>query len=330
MAFLTLLLLIVRRYVAAAVMALLTLGLNSYTEQIPLRLKHDAPQVKPEGTIRVLAYNICGKVEYAAIHATPEFRSYLEGIDADIVFLPENTVGVSPQLEQCMKENYPYSLHDFEAFEKTAGSYADFSIYSRFPLRNYKNYELDRTEVWHKHPDLDSLEVQLMHPTFMAYEVTATIQGRDVTLLHVHLRSNAYDQAKRESDGRRQKVHSILDRLKMGCAFRLEEAKVIRDSLQNCSHPIMVCGDFNDLSGSAPLRIIQNCRAEHPDRRLREPLRDAWWHGGQGFGFTFKDQHLLLRLDHILYSDDFRLQAVRVDDVPYSDHLPLIADFTFY
>ena len=56
-------------------------------------------------------------------------------------------------------------------------------------------------------------------------------------------------------------------------------------------------------------------------------LKDAWWEGGNGFGFTYKGWHLRLRLDHILYSDEFELCDVRVVDSDVSDHRVLVADF---
>lgn len=321
------LLLLFRRLRGAAVTAVLLLLANSWTEQIPVHWQREMPDQKPASTIRILEYNVCGKVEYAKIHETPEFLDFFTRMDADILFLPENTGGVVPKLEAKLKSDYPYSLHSFPEFESKDFRYADYSIYSRYPLSNYRNYQVDNKKLLQEHPYLDSLAVVSLGTHFMAYEVTADIQGQAVTLLHVHMRSNSYDSARANADGRRQKAHNVYDRLLVGYAYRAAESQVVADMLRDCPNPLIICGDFNDLSGSRSLRVMQNCRRDNIHSDHRDRLRDAWWEGGLGFGFTYVDQHLWLRLDHILYSKEFDLQSIRVLDEPFSDHRPLVADF---
>lgn len=323
---LTLLLFVFRCHRAGVVSAILLLMLNGWTEQVPVRMRREVPKVKEPGTLRIFEYNICGKVEYAPLHGR-EFEEYVLGQDADFLFLPENTVGVAPHFDDTLRQVYPYSIHCFKAFEERKLDYADFTLYSKYPLSSYRNYQVDNQELIREHPYLDSLSVIRLGSHFMAYEATADINGRAVTLLHVHMRSNTYDTAIATDEGRRQKVHNIYERLQLGYAFRDAEARAVRDSLRNCHNPLIICGDFNDVSGSHSLRMIQDCRRDNVNADHRDRLRDAWWEGGQGFGFTFADMHLRLRLDHILYSREFELKAVSVPKVPYSDHRPLVADF---
>lgn len=321
--------LLFRCYRTSLAFFLVALTLNVLTEQVPVHLPHAVPAQREPGTLRVLTYNICGKIEYAPIHVDPSFREYFLRMDADFVFLPENNPGICPSFDDFMRSQYPYSLHCFPDFEGLRTACKDLTLYSHYPLSDYKNYEFDPKEVLRDRPYLDSAMVAIATTHFMAYEVTADVHGRKVTLLHLHMRSNNYDHAKTEADDRLHKLQPIYDNLILGYSIRHEEARVIARQLSDCPNPLLVCGDFNDLSGSSTLRIIQDCRRDNPHAHHRDRLRDAWWSGGLGFGFTFKDQHLLLRLDHILYSREFRLKAVMVDDQPFSDHLPLVADFDF-
>ena len=323
---LAILLLLLRRWRGSCFVLLVALAINWYTEQIPLHIPSAVPAVKPEGTIRVLEYNICGKVEYVPKHQQP-FLDFFKQVDADILFLPENSFGTTFKLEEMLKEMYPYSLHDFPEFEASQKTYPDQTLYSRYPLSNYQRYGIDTAALRMRHPYLDRQDIAKQGSDIMAFEVDAEIQGRTVTLLHIHLRTNGYDGAKEDATGKRSYVSNVYEALTFGYAFRGDEAEVIADSLRNCPNPLLICGDFNDISGSRSLRIIQDCRAENVHAEHRDRLQNAWWQGGCGYGFTFDDQHLLLRLDHILYSKEFQLQAVEVPMVDYSDHRPLVADF---
>lgn len=326
---LALLLLLLRRWRGSCFALLATLAFNWYTEQIPLNIPRSVPAQKPEGVIRVLEYNICGKASFVPNHQQP-FRDYFRQVDADVLFLPENSYGTTFELEKMLMEMYPYSLHDFPEFEAVKSiNYPDQTLYSRYPLSNYRRYSLNIDSLQARHPYLDPEAVAKQGSEIMAFEVTAQVHGRAVTFLHIHLRTNGYDGAKEESTGKRSLIRNIYEGLQFGYAFRGEEAEVIANALRNCPNPLLVCGDFNDFSGSRALRVIQDSRAENVHAEHRDRLQNAWWRGGLGYGFTFADQHLLLRLDHILYSKEFQLQGIVVQDVPYSDHRPLVADFVF-
>lgn len=84
--------------------------------------------------------------------------------------------------------------------------------------------------------------------------------------------------------------------------------------------PVVLCGDFNALPGSAPYRIVAE---KLHDAQARSPgFRPA---------ATFSSLQPLLRLDHIFTSAHFERRRVAVVRTAFSrvasDHLPLVADF---
>jgi len=327
---LALLLLLFRCWKTSFTLLLMAFVLNWWTEQIPLhRGVAEVPTVKEKGALRVLEYNVCGKVSYVPQHGDA-FIDYVRSVDADILFLPENCLGTCFALEKMLMKEYPYSLHNFREFEAVkTKNYPDQTLYSRYPIRDYKRYKLDMGEMLERHPCLDLDRVNQEGEEIMAFEVTADVDGTPVTLVHVHLRTNGFDRAKDEAAGKRSLAENIYAGLQFGYSYRDAESKAIAKELKDCPNPLLVCGDFNDFSGSRSVSRVQNCRKDNVHSDHRDRLQDAWWKGGSGFGFTFDDQHLKLRIDHILYSKEFELVGVSVANVPYSDHLPLIADFRF-
>jgi len=85
------------------------------------------------------------------------------------------------------------------------------------------------------------------------------------------------------------------------------------------TEPVLLCGDFNALPGSAPYRLAA--------AKLRDAQTTVGGHRPLG---TFSSTQPLVRLDHIFGSAHFERQRVHVvrNDLTRvaSDHLPLVAD----
>ena len=197
-------------------------------------------------------------------------------------------------------------------------------IYSKRPIRNYIRYkcftEIDtigytsmlKGEIWRikRHMPLYSAEIEVL-------------PNKWITLFSVHFRSNAYTTARRsmgEDASWRDGLPLYYENYKTGQKIRNWEADNLRlhlKALEEDDIPVIISGDFNDWSGSYCMNTIRN-----------GVYKDAWWEGGFGFGITYDDWHLKLRLDHILYSHHFRLENVYVVKSKFSDHRPLVADFT--
>ena len=81
---------------------------------------------------------------------------------------------------------------------------------------------------------------------------------------------------------------------------------------ENKDKNIIVCGDFNDTPVSYTYRTIINAGN----------LEDAFVHAGNGLGRTFNRHAMVVRIDHILYGEDFwEPHAAHVLDRPdRSDH----------
>lgn len=138
------------------------------------------------------------------------------------------------------------------------------------------------------------------------YRVELSNSQGTVALYCCHLFSNLVNSS-----------DNIFSSIKYGYSKRAEESRLIANTLKNEKHPAIVMGDMNDISGSYAIRMIQS-----------QNMKDAWWNGGVGFGNTFHDGLLQLRIDHIFYDENFEVCDIDVKHTDYSDHDALVGSFS--
>lgn len=99
---------------------------------------------------------------------------------------------------------------------------------------------------------------------------------------------------------------------------RKENAHFLKKAIKESSLPMIVMGDMNDFNHSAPMDSLKDVG-----------MRNAWWEGGFGYGATYHEGWLRLRIDHIYYNDKLKLKGVKVVETDLSDHNILVASFVF-
>ena len=138
------------------------------------------------------------------------------------------------------------------------------------------------------------------------YRVQLSHEKDTLAIYCCHLSSNLLDFSPNKWDA-----------LQKGYEERAKEADILYDALTHEKYPAIVMGDMNDISGSYTLGRIESAG-----------LTDAWWKGGFGYGTTYHDHGLRLRLDHILYDEHcLTLSDVKVIDTDASDHNALVGGF---
>lgn len=223
-------------------------------------------------------------------------------------------------------------------------TFCSMPFYSCLPQRNMQRYKCvgnisveDLTEAENK--EIDQMQKQ-MHVSSSEFEIEP---GHWITIFSGQLRSSAYSTARRSMD----KDASWFDGISLykrnyevGKRIRDYEAENVRRFVDEArtdpstgsetNMPVIVAGDQNDWCGSDCLDVLIGLKGSRSLKGLsgdKDQLKDAWWEGGNGFGWTYFGWHLRLRLDHILYSDELELVDVKVIDSDLSDHKPLVARF---
>ncbi len=280
-----------RSLIAGAIFLIVAISINIYTESIPLHISYFTNKIsqKKENKeqIRILTYNIKYNGEYMRQNkdSLKYIMEFFKQENADILVLPESRLmSTNKNLYNRLNEMYPYNTSsDFtgNAF------YIETFVFSRYPISNVRQYG-----------------------QHYIYEMNVNLPDeKKVKLIACHFDSNQSNSSLNRGEG-------IFNNIKNGYEKRAKEAQMICDSLKDYQGPIIIAGDFNDISGSESLNLLQD----------NLNLNDAWWKSGFGYGATSISKNLFFRLDHILYSAHFNSTAIDIPDVDFSDHYPIVTD----
>lgn len=298
-------------------------------------------------TFRVMTYNINNRVNADSLATdTLGLWQIVQEQHPDILCLHEAPIVARNPVGD--------SLDAYFGYHEEKPDHNRIALYSRFPFRNFIHYPaLGEVEV----PETDSLiEVEIKNlkhgmPVFSA-EIEVE-KDKWITVFSSHLRSNAYSVARRSMDHDsttwKDGIPLYYKNYKIAHAIRNWEAATVRhhlDSILSLNIPVVLAGDLNDFSGSDCINLltgvnglrskVEGLRSEGEGQRSKVEgqrsegesllLRDAWWERGNGFGVTYDEWHLKIRIDHILISKHFEVNQIWVPRYGLSDHYPLVAD----
>ena len=111
-----------------------------------------------------------------------------------------------------------------------------------------------------------------------------------------------------KADSIRSGTVRIARRLRRGVSLRAKEVARIAEHMAASPHPVVYCGDMNDVPMSYAYSI------------LSEGLEDAFVESGRGLGGTYLGKLPKLRIDHILHSPSIASWSFRTLPDQLSDH----------
>ena len=271
---------------------------------------------KQKEALRVMSWNI----EHFRIHehkTHPEIKaqmlSLINKYQPDVACFQEmvggdfdsTAINYVPYIAESLGyKNYFYSYDKRDDFDDK--HHYGIIIFSRYPI-------LEKHTIQYEPHNYNS--------TFQYIDI---LKGADtVRVFNAHMQSLKLSDSSRQyiEDPTKeldlQKSRTVISKLKTGFLKRKLQSERIKRAMDQSPHPVIVCGDFNDVPNSYAYNTIG------------KGLNNAFAEKGSGIGRTFAVISPTLRIDNIFADKKFKVtQFVRIKK-RLVDHFPIIADLEF-
>ena len=272
---------------------------------LTLYMPMHSTQEMPEGTIKLISYNVCtygGNYKYEKGFET--VYEYLKEQDADIVCLQEDVDSWRRYVMKWYKKIYAYN--DTTIFDPQDASFNGVGIHTKYPI-------LKKERIKYKSAANGSVAYFLKVNNDTIIVINNHLEG---TNLSNEDRIKYQKMIKGEMVKGTAKAETLflLDKLGKQAALRAPQAEAVHGSIESHrNYPIIVCGDFND----SPISYSR--------RTIAQGLTDCFQETGKGIGLSYNQKGFYFRIDHILCSEQFKPYNCVIDNkMDASDHYPII------
>lgn len=186
----------------------------------------------------------------------------------------------------------------------------------------YRDGEMSSNQILSRYRILRSGTIDTL-PRYRALWADLRIDKDTIRVVNLHLRSTAIRKEDTQflenheyilDNERKTKLHSIVSRLVENNRHRAVQAEAVSKFVASTKHPVILCGDFNDV----PLSYTYNI--------IRRGLKDTFSEMADGYAYTYDTTYGLLRIDNIFVSPSIEVVSYEVyDDMTFSDHYPVVA-----
>ncbi len=110
------------------------------------------------------------------------------------------------------------------------------------------------------------------------------------------------------------KSQRLFSRISKAFKQQQQQAEIIKEHKEDCSYPIIFCGDMNNSAFS------------YVYRNIKGKLNDSFEEAGTGFGATYKFRYYPARIDYIFADENMTVKKFEsFPDFENSDHYPIMA-----
>ncbi|MBS9767761.1 MAG: endonuclease/exonuclease/phosphatase family protein [Flavobacteriaceae bacterium] len=230
---------------------------------------------------------------------TYNVRSFAENPQACFTFIAKQNADILCFQEYLDKNYLKYGKKKLRKLFPHHYNVGEVAIFSKYPLKNRQNIVFPKGH-------------------YVAGIRSDVILGKDtIRFVNVHLESNqlnSQDKHDIESLIRNKKrntntVKNIIRKLKKSALHRAKQVEVLSEVIEKSPYQIVLCGDFNDVPMS------------YSYQQMRKYLDDSFVESGKGWGKTFVEKSINVRIDYVFSNLQFGNHQVA--EVNFSDHKPV-------
>ncbi len=255
----------------------------------------------PKGAVKIMSFNAHGIVPRSRLNqqsekAYAEFAELIARENAHIYCFQE-----VPNLKNAVRQGESLIHPPMSSEYRIVQEHGSLGILTHLPVLDYFYHYFDHRTNGYIWADVQWAD------------------GKVFRVLNVHLQSNGITTMTQEVTTKRNlqdkktwlSIRRILGNYKRAVQKRASQAETIAEVIRQSPHPVVVCGDFNDVPLSYTYRVIA------------EGLQDAFKKKGGGLATTYSGHLPALRIDYIFVAPSFHIHSFYTGPRNFSDHKPV-------
>ena len=285
-------------------LVLFLIGIPSGLKFFQFQLKHDLKGNRSD-YLNVISFNTHFMGGYDKPEQdTVKFFQELDELDPDIICFQEfaNLGGnfERPMFREFFRRYRNFSIVNADGMSEANPNGYGVCIFSKYPIVN-KGY----VEMVNKAANLSIF-------------ADVVFQGETLRVVNTHLKSIVFEKQDYKTVETISKagtagvpvfgIRRIIAKLKYAFKIRCVQADAIREKLDYCIYPVILCGDFNDTPTSYSYKTI------------RGDMKDAFVESGSGFSTTYTGNMPSFRIDQIFHDAKFSSENYQTYVQAFSDH----------
>jgi endonuclease/exonuclease/phosphatase family metal-dependent hydrolase len=301
-----------------ACLAVLLTGWVQLSVMFGFHLPKKFSGAKAPETIRILTWNLSAWGQSNAIDKNRQdnqqpMLELIKKADADVLCFEEYVYLKDKKVEDSV----------LPALRESGFRYSYF-VRTKFNERIFRSTRLITTIIISKYPITDTAHYFYTDEQLIEPLIYADIKIREQTirvfaskLESVRFARSDFEALRNLKEPVKASIGSsklIAYKLRNAYKARAVQAAVLAKKIKESPHPVIVCGDFNDVPNSYTYFTVKG------------KLQDAHLKKGSGFGRSLRMISPTLRIDYILADKKFDVLQCHVFKTPYSDHYPVVTD----